>query len=75
MGIVIESESIGQQFGDWFDANIDSAAYQLKLDNGDLVWREIIGGKPRIFAKEPHTSWWTRAKIKMLGWLPVEGLM
>jgi putative cardiolipin synthase len=75
IGVVIESENIGRQFGAWFDENIDNIGYRLSLHNGSINWLENSTGQTVVNKKEPGTNWWTRAKFKILGWLPVGGLL
>lgn len=71
IGVVIESDSIGTQFGDWFDQNIDNISYRLELKGDSVIWIDNSSAPPVISTREPSTSGWTRAKLKMLGWLPV----
>lgn len=39
----------------------------------DLVWVTQSKEHTLVFEKEPHTSWWDRAVLKVFGWLPIEG--
>ncbi len=71
IGVVIESEVTGQQFGDWFDDNIDRIAYRLSLRNNVISWLDKSSGRTVALTKEPNTNWWGRSKSKVIGWLPI----
>ena len=76
MGIVIHSPEIGKSFSNWFENNKKTIAYEVELDDNKLNWIETTSdGSEILFAKEPSTTWWSRFKLRLMGWLPIESLI
>lgn len=77
IGIVVESEELGQEIGDWFDNNIEQIAYRLRLQPGDryrddIVWKTKADGRLIQFTTEPDSSLWARVKMRLMRFIPVE---
>jgi putative cardiolipin synthase len=36
------------------------------------VWRTIENGKPAEYDSEPARSFWQKAKVTILSWLPID---
>ncbi len=77
VGVVIESEKLGEGFADWFDGNMEQLAYRLTLKTNYygskyIEWRGISEGKPRTFYADPHSSFLKRFGLALLGLLPIE---
>ena len=76
IGIILESRQLAEELAAWFDANIDKVAFRLELEkeNGKerILWHGMEGGKAVTFDKEPHTGFWRRFSIWLLGLLPIE---
>ena len=59
------------------DTEVPTLSYRVELNgNDDLQW---VGGSntsaPQIYTVEPHTTWFSRTMVRVLGWLPIEGLL
>lgn len=54
-----------QLFERWTKADL---AYELKLDEGNLVWH----GDGQVWTREPRASTWRRLGAWLLDWLPIE---
>jgi putative cardiolipin synthase len=77
IGVVFRSPQIAREMADWFDANIENLAFQVKLEqdaNGaeQLRWYGRVDGEPQIFHVDPYTSFWKRFMVGAIGLLPVE---
>lgn len=77
MGVVFESEDMANEFGLWFDSNIEGLSYRPHLITPEsgretLVWdsANTIGASP--LRVEPDTSVWDRLKMKFYRVLPIE---
>lgn len=73
-GVIIESESIGEQFGQIVDSELQEQAYELFLDeDGKLRWRGYRDGETTIYKKDPEASWGQRFVAGIIRLLPVKG--
>jgi putative cardiolipin synthase len=76
IGVVFTSNEIAAGMADWFDQNIDKIAFQLELSKGPgkekILWHGLENGKPKTFTVEPHTGFWRRFGIGLMGILPIE---
>ena len=76
LGFVIKSSNMAQEMDRIFTDRILQAAYQVRLDEqGKLYWLEQNGEQQIHHHTEPNTSWWLRAKVRVLSWLPIEWLL
>ncbi|GLS89896.1 phospholipase D family protein [Psychromonas marina] len=72
VGIVIQSEALGQHLVKDFNKNIDLVAFKLRLEDGDIIWTKTVDGKTITYTEEPYSSWWDRFKNRVMRLLPVE---
>lgn len=77
IGVVIQSQEIGEGMGAYFDENIDTIAFRLELvtagrNKGDMLWHGYVDGSPETFDADPYTSFWQRLGIALMGVLPIE---
>lgn len=73
-GVIIRSESLGQEFGAVFDAGLRSQAYELFLnEDGKIRWRGLEGGREIVYDKEPKSTWFQRFVAGLVRLLPVKG--
>jgi putative cardiolipin synthase len=76
IGVVFTSNEIAAGMAGWFDQNIDKIAFQLELSKGPgkekILWHGLENGKPTTFHVEPHTGFWRRFGIGLMGILPIE---
>lgn len=79
LGFVIESPALAAQMSDRFRDPVPRNAYEVLLEEGELVWlerRQGSDGEEMIRHRtEPGTSWWQRAGVELLSWLPIEWLL
>lgn len=73
-GVIIESERMGNLFGDRFEARIESQTYELFLnEDGKLRWRGFEEGQEVIYKKEPQSTWRQRFFAGFMRFMPVRG--
>lgn len=76
IGVILNSESLAKSVHETMTANLPYFAYKLVLDQyGEINWHLETPDGTSIMTKEPKMQWWQRAGIKVISWLPIEGLM
>lgn len=75
LGFVIHSEALAQQIEQAFRDTLPDYAYEVQLEQQQLVWYERLGQRRLRYRQEPGVSWWRRLGTRMLGWLPIDWLL
>ena len=76
LGFVIDSPTLARQIDDAFDTDIPKRSYTLRLSPaGDIEWHTTGTTPPAVLTTEPGSSWWSRAAMVFLSWLPIEWLL
>ena len=76
MGMVIDSPALATRLTETLDRTLPTRAYEVKLDDrGSVSWLERRGDQVIRHEKEPGTSWFKRAAVKALSWLPIDWLL
>ncbi|WP_227001337.1 phospholipase D family protein [Pulveribacter suum] len=76
LGFLIDSPALARQLTQAFDTAVPAQSYQVALsEDGSLQWRSGVGEPPPVYGSEPHTTWWSRAVVRVLMWLPIEWLL
>ena len=76
LGFVIDSPSLAQRINQAFYDEIPAHAYQVKsMQNGRIYWTEQQAAGVKTYTTEPNSSLWRRVGVRMLSWLPIEGLL
>ena len=76
MGLVIDSVALAGQLSTTLDQRMPTRAYEVRIDGqGKLHWIERLDGKEVRYDVEPGTSWWKRAAVRGLSWLPIDWLL
>ena len=61
VGVMIESESLGQWLAETADARIEKVAYRLSLDENDrLAWEARLGDQLVVRTSDPDAGAWRR---------------
>jgi len=47
-------------------------SYRVQLRDDRLVWEDRRTTPPTQLDVDPETSWWQRASVRVLSWLPIE---
>ena len=78
-GLVIHHAGLTQQVSSSLEQYLPYLAYRVQLDEHQKLSWTTQDIKPphaqQVFTKEPGTSWLKRTTVKILGWLPLEGLL
>ncbi|MDX2497237.1 MAG: phospholipase D family protein [Desulfobacterales bacterium] len=77
IGVVFEVPEMAKDMALWFDENIEKIAFRLELKKEHdgyerLYWHGWEDGKPVVYSREPHTGFWRRFGISIMGVLPIE---
>lgn len=77
IGMVIQSTEIAKRLAYIFNKLTPAKSFQLKLEakssgRRSIEWHGVDAGKPVIYTKEPHTSFWRRFSTGFLRYMPIE---
>jgi putative cardiolipin synthase len=78
IGVVISAPEIAQGMGEWFDANVERLAFQVRLEKAEggserLLWYGLDeAGASQVFDVEPYTGFWQRFGVGFMQLLPIE---
>jgi putative cardiolipin synthase len=76
MGVVIESAALAKGIDEVFESRIPGAAYEVRLSNaGAVQWMERRDGAQVAYDREPGTSFWRRAAVRVMSLLPIDWLL
>ncbi len=77
-GLVIESRGLAEKIADGFARRVPTWSYNLRLDgDGGVEWQTSASseGPVQVYHHDPQTSIWKRALVRVLSWLPIDGLL
>ena len=77
IGVVLKVPEIAETMAEWFEKNIEQAAFRLELkknetDSEELIWHGWDNGAPVVFTHDPHAGFWRRFGVEVMSWLPIE---
>ncbi|AKJ29855.1 phospholipase D family protein [Caldimonas brevitalea] len=77
MGLVIESPALASTISKKLDSDLGQRAYEVRLrdDGGGLEWIEETDAGPVRHDREPKAGLVRRLTVRLLSWLPIEGLL
>ncbi len=78
LGFVIDSPLLARQIEQAFDTRVPERSYTLQLsDAGGIEWHSTGTGTtaPAVLTTEPGSTWWSRAGLVFLSWLPIDWLL
>jgi cardiolipin synthase C len=76
LGFVIESPALAHDIEINFATRVPNHAYEVHLsDKGQLYWIGHDGDRTVRYEKEPGTSFWLRAFVRFLSFLPIDSLL
>jgi putative cardiolipin synthase len=76
MGLMIESTAMARACSAGFGDHGPGGSYAVRLDAANhLRWHIRDDDGEHDYRTEPGTSWWRRAGVRLLSWLPIEHLL
>lgn len=75
MGVLIDSEHLASGLHAAFDEGLSGTAWQVKKENGKLIWLDPSNDAALPLTKEPGSGFWSNVALKVIGWMPVEWLL
>ena len=73
MGVLFHDAETTAALERLFRAKMGSGhSYRVLLRDGSLRWQDASATPPKEWEHEPDTSWWQRAAVRVLEWLPIE---
>lgn len=75
MGVLFDCPELVARLPAKLERDLDRNAYRVELADDRLVWVTRESGREVRFDSEPEASLWKRFKVRMLSWLPIEGLL
>lgn len=72
MGLIFEQAQLTREFRSRVAQHLPAIAYQIKLnEEKQLEWH----GRTAVHYQEPDATWWRRASVVVLSYLPIEWLL
>ncbi|MES2470261.1 MAG: phospholipase D family protein [Verrucomicrobiota bacterium] len=75
MGVIVDCPELVQRLPEQTELDLDHTAYRVEIDGCRLVWVAHEGDTEVRHTTEPGTTAWTRLKVRMISWLPIEWLL
>lgn len=73
IGVVINQRDLAEELAKHSDDRIREVAFEVTLNDGDLVWiKHQVDGSVITIDKEPHSTLWDRFSVWFMSLLPVE---
>ncbi len=73
MGVLFADATLAGKLRALFERSAGpQASYRLYLEDGALRWADEAEGGGRVWTHEPETTFWRRALIAVVRWLPIE---
>jgi cardiolipin synthase C len=75
MGVLFDCPKLARRLPETLERDIAQNAYRVELVGDRLGWVTREGGKEVRFNSEPEANLGKRIKVRVLSWLPIEGLL
>lgn len=76
IGVLLDSSSLAQEIHHAISSDINSYSYQLKLTpDQKIVWIKETPFGHTLYDHEPKMLWWQHGGLKLISFLPIEGMM
>lgn len=74
IGVIVDADDTAQDMANWLDEHALQVAFKLSLNSDDeLIWTEVAAdGTQTVYEVEPHSGFFTRFFVNILGWLPID---
>jgi len=72
LALLVDSPEFGARVAEYLDEGVlPENSYRVTLEDGDLVWTTVKDGETVRYRTEPHTTWWQRFQVGLIGILPI----
>jgi putative cardiolipin synthase len=76
LALLVDSLAFAELVIEFFEDGVKPEnSYRVTLERGGLKWTTSDDGTPRVYEKEPETSWWQRFKANAMGLLPIHSML
>ena len=76
IGVLLNSPKLAHTIHTTMNQHLNQYAYKLILDaNKKIHWQHQTPKGTIIYRKEPQMKWWQKVGLKIVSWLPAEGMM
>ncbi|MBF7689075.1 phospholipase D family protein [Acinetobacter sp. EC24] len=76
IGVLLYSQPLAQEIHQTLSKDINSYSYKLTLTpDQKITWITDTPQGQINYLSEPSMQWWQKGGLKMISWLPIEGLM
>lgn len=76
IGLTVDSEAMARVLAEGIDRDLAATTYRVSLaPDGALQWEEAGPGGVQVHTREPKAGLWRRVGVRVLSWLPVEGML
>ncbi|MFT4020209.1 MAG: phospholipase D family protein [Acinetobacter sp.] len=76
IGVLLDSPNLAQAIHTAMDRSINSYSYELMLNPEQKInWMLKQPTIQKVYKQEPKMKWWQKAGLKIISWLPIEGMM
>ena len=75
MGVLFDCPELAKRLPETLDRDLAQNAYRVELEGNRLGWVTREGDKEVRYDSEPEASLSKRIKVRVLSWLPIEGLL
>ena len=75
MGVLFDCPTLARRLSQTTERDLARNAYRVELAGNRLVWVTRESGKEVRYDSEPNAGLWKRFKVRILSWLPIEGLL
>ncbi|MHA3099130.1 phospholipase D-like domain-containing protein [Acinetobacter brisouii] len=76
IGVVLDSPSLAKAIHDTMDQNLGLYSYTLSLTPQQQIhWERNTQYFRKVYPHEPDMKWWQKIGLKLISWLPIEGMM
>jgi putative cardiolipin synthase len=75
MGVLFDCPELAKRLPETVERDLARNTYRVELVGSRIQWVTRENGKDVRFHSEPGTGFWTRLKVCVLSWLPIESLL
>jgi putative cardiolipin synthase len=75
MGVLFDCPELARLLPENTERGLSDTTYRVELAGNRIVWVTRENGREVRYNSEPEASLWKRFKVRVLSWLPIEGLL